>query len=236
MHFCAITKRAPQRRERRTYPAMRRILIAAGVLLLGACATQPHAPAPPPQPPPPPVVASPPVEPAPAKKAKPRPKPPAPAPVIAKAAVDALAPEEVGYYMDVMQGRLKQTTGNSVGLVRNGNRIVITAIAQLDASTGKPELDVAHSRPFAGIAKVLMEYRKTRLAIRATNVDGAAPPDPAVKAICEQALLHYFEGAGVAADQLSAASAARGETTAATSAYFELNIEPLLRDAPAASR
>jgi hypothetical protein len=213
---------------------MRRILIVAGVLLLGACATQRHTPAPAPQPPPT-VAVSPPAEPAPVKKAKPHPKPAAPAPVAAKPATDALAPEEVGYYMDVMQGRLKQTTGNSVGLVRNGNRIVITATAQLDASTGKPELDVAHSRPFAGIAKVLMEYRKTRLAIRATNVDGSAPPDPAAKAICEQALLHYFEGAGVAADQLSA-SGARGESSAAKSAYFELDIEPLLRDSPAASR
>lgn len=209
-----------------------RAALPAALLLLGACVMQKPAPMPAPEPAPAPIVAPPPAEPAPVKKPKPHPKP-APAP--ARAPLDGLDPDEVGYYLDVMHGRLKQVAGSSVSIERRGERIAITATAQLDASTGRLELDAAHSRPFAGIAKVLMEYRKTRVSVQASNVGGKATPDGAARAACEQALLHYFEGAGVAAEQLTGLSNARADSASgATSAYFAITIVPVLRDASAA--
>jgi len=230
LRFSHITRDGPPRDARMRLSA--RVCLLATVLLLGACATHPPAPQPPPQPAPLPVAAPTPVEPAPVKKPKPRPKP-APAP--AKPPADGLAPDEVGYYLDVMHGRLKQLAGSSIGMQRRGERIVILATAPLDASTGKLELDAAHSRPFAGIAKVLMEYRKTRVSVQASNVDGKTAPDAATRAACEQALLHYLEGAGVAGEQLSGMTNARGDSASgAKSAYFAITIEPVLRDVPVA--
>jgi hypothetical protein len=228
LRFSPITRDGPPPDARMRLST--RACLLATLLLLGACAIL-HRPTPPPPPesaPPPPVAAPPPLEPAPVKKPKPHPKP-APAP--ARATVDGLAPDEVGYYLDVMHGRLKQLAGSSVGMERRGERIVILATAQFDASTGKLELDAAHSRPFAGIAKVLMEYRKTRVSVQASNVDGKAAPDTATRAACEQALLHYLEGAGVAAEQLSGMTNARGDSASgAKSAYFAITIDPVLRD------
>jgi len=218
---------------------MRSALLVACMLLLGACGVlrkTPPSPAPAPAPEAPPVAAPPPVEAPPPKKPKPHPKPAPAAVVPAKPVAEGLAPEDVGYYMDVMQGRLKQTVGNSVGVTRSGNRIVITSSAQFDASTGKAELDVAQSRPFAGIAKVLKEYNNTRVTLRTRSIDGAIAPDSAARAACEQALLRYFTGAGVAADQLNAVAGAHGDNPSTVkSAYFEIDIEPALREAAAHS-
>ena len=228
MPFSRITKdvlRPDARMLRRTAAA------ACAALLLGACVSQKPLPAPPPEPAPAPV-ATPPPEPAPVKKPKPRPKP---APAQAKTPADALAPDEVGYYLDVMHGRLKQLAGGKLGIERRGDRIVILATARFDASTGKLELDAEHSRPFAGLAKVLMEYRKTRVAVHASNVDGQAAPDAATRGACEQAVLHYLESAGVAADQLNGLTNAHGESAgSAKAAYLSITIDPVRREAPAA--
>ena len=129
--------------------------------------------------------------------------------------------------MDVMQGRLQQLSTSGVNVARDGTRLKITASATFDTTGGRLELDPAHGRAFAAIAKALAEYRQTRVTIRARQ-----PADSALAAACESALQRYLIGAGVAPQQLAigSAAAAPADLPVNATATLELDIAPLVRD------
>lgn len=226
MHSCETADRAGVKRPD---PLRSR---AAGLLalslVLGACATQPQRPAPAPAPAPTAPVAAPATAPVEApKKTKPKPKPVAAAPAApAPKANDGLALADVGYYMDVMQGRLQQLTTSGVNVAREGTRLKVTASAVFDSVGGRLELDPAHGRAFAAIAKTLAEYRQTRVTIRTR-----LPADAAVAAACASALQRYLVGAGVAPQQLVMPTAATAaDVPVNATATLELDIAPLVRE------
>jgi len=77
---------------------------------------------------------------------------------------ESLAPGEVGYYMDVLQGRLRQIGNNQFGLAHEGTRIVVTLIgANAEGTRVEPSLPAQ----LTTLAKVLAEFRKTLVSVQA---------------------------------------------------------------------
>ncbi|MEO6690505.1 MAG: hypothetical protein ABIS07_08830, partial [Dokdonella sp.] len=61
---------------------------------------------------------------------------------LAKNPAAALPPEDVGYYIDVLQGRLKQIAGTQVGMVvgRQGNDVILDVSSRLDFEAGSARI------------------------------------------------------------------------------------------------
>jgi len=225
LHSCETAARVGAKRPE---PSRRRAALAFALsLALGACATRPPRPSATPEPPAPAPAAAPAPAPAEApKKAKPKAKPSSAAAAPAPKASEGLALADVGYYLDVMQGRLQQLSASGVNVARDGTRLKITASATFDTSGGRLELDPAHGRAFAAIAKALAEYRQTRVTIHARQ-----PADSALAAACESAVQRYLIGAGVAPQQFAPASAAApADLPVNATATLELDIAPLVRE------
>lgn len=223
MLFSEIIRAAPPRLD-----ALTRIGVFAGALALCACAA--HRPKPAPvQSAPAPVVVAPPAEAAgePKKIAKPHAKPStANTAAPAKKTPEPLQLADVGYYMDVMQGRLKQLSSAGVEVTRTGNGLVATLDVSFAANAGRLDVDAEHNPSLAAIAKVLNEYRQTHVAARVRD-------DAALGTAGEQALVRYLQNAGVAPEQLPTTPlpAARLEKPpSAGSAHVELDIQPVVRE------
>ena len=236
MHFSRTRKPSLRRELRRAGTHLRLALIGAvAACALCSCA-QPRsksAPAPVIEVPATTVAAA--TAPA-APAATPKPRAPPKTASVAKKTLPAIPAAEAGYYLDVMQGRLKQAAGADGTISRFDNRIVVATNANFDPASARLQIDAERNVGLAAVAKTLVEYRSTRVAVRVRSVDGAADASDAASAqACTQALTRYLQGAGVAAEQLSDADATRGSTPARTlavkSARVELSIEPVVRSA-----
>jgi len=195
------------------------------VLLLAACAAQrtPHAPARP--------------HPANGESAAPR-APKAGAAGERPRAVltlpkdpDALAPAEVGYYMDVLLGRLRQLQG--VDCVRRADQIVIRLSGRFDIAAGRAHADADLQATLTALAPVLIEYRKTLVSLQAAAAAPAGPIDAALARRCVLAAAESLTSAGlspkriatVAANERKAAPAPDAQTSAQV--RLELIVVPL---------
>ena len=229
MRFSPTTKIAPKP------PSLRR---GAGLVvlacLLGACAAQtkkPPAAAPTPLPtasaPAPAEVQAP-------KKTKPHPKP-ATAAVAAPKSPAALNADEVGYYMDVMQGRLKQAAGSGVTVRREGTHVVVALQAQFALHAAHAELASEQNQALGALARVLTEYSKTLATVK-VHGDDASGAAALVGVACAQAVAKYLIAGGVAAAQIAApgATPAPPGDVASLEARVELDIEPVVRAADTA--
>jgi len=224
--------------------------VGVGLLALGACAPAPQkrVPAVPAPVSPATVPAHAPVEkPAPAP-AKPKAKPAAPSAAgavvlapgnydrdrdalklkLAKANPDALAPDEVGYTLDVLQGRLRQVAGNTLRLTRQPNRLVLDLSGNIGFEPGSTKLDEVGSKVLAPIAQVLADYRMTLVSVLVR--DGAAADKPDQSA---QAIVRALTEAGVAAKRIVVlgwgSASADTKNAANPSMRVELQIDPILK-------
>lgn len=145
-------------------------------------------------------------------------------PAATKNPVNALQPDEVGYYMDVLTGRLRQVAGAGVGLSRRADRLVLAFAGRFIDDAGRAQADAGTQAQLAPLAQVLAEYRKVRIAVRIGDgandtIDGRADTAP-----CAAAIAQGLRQAGVAA--------ARVETRpggAHDCARIELELAPILR-------
>jgi outer membrane protein OmpA-like peptidoglycan-associated protein len=187
-------------------------------LLLAGCATKPPPKpvAPPPQPPAKvqdPVAAA-------AKKNSQTKEPPKTAPAPTKNSAEALAPADVGYYMDVLQGRLRQVTG--IDIVRREDRVVVAISGSFDLAAGHAQADAGLRPVLADLAKVLAEYRKTQVSV---HPRGAEAADPLAQR-CVIAAAHLLTAAGVTAKRVSVGGAsASGALPANAPATFAVALE-----------
>ena len=135
-------------------------LILASVLLV-ACAVR--------KTPPPPNTVESTTPAAPGSTSKPREKSThsehdhAPAPA---AKSDGLPAHEVGYYMDVLQGRLQQQLDPGVITGRKRDSIVLDFSHRLTFAADSAQLDDAGRNMFAVLAKILAEYRSALASVR----------------------------------------------------------------------
>ena len=219
----------------------RAFALAAALVALAACTT-PH-----PRPPVarPPVMPTKPVVRTPAKPTRPVvPIAPATTPIVrvfpsyeqektrTKSALatnigESLAPPEVGYYMDVLQGRLKQVSGKSIGIVRQGDRIVLNLSGRSSFDAGSAQINPGIRDTLGSVTKVLVEYRKTLVSVR-THADGvgATPINQQLAEQRAQALARYLADAGVSDKRIVAAG-----TGAENRARIELQLEPVVHAA-----
>ena len=212
--------------------------LVAVILALAACAT-PHKPAP---------VTRPPAKPLrtlPAARAR-APAPAAPTPTaavldsrsyeqdknrikqaLANNSSDALAPAEVGYYMDVLQGRLKQVTGKSIGIGRKGDRIVLDLSGGVAFESGSAQINAGIHQILTSLSKVLVEYRMTMVSVQVRSDDaGAHAINPGLAEQRALAIAHDLADAGVAVKRIVIASVGPEHRM-----RVEMQLEPIVRAA-----
>ncbi len=242
MNSCARTIIAaePSRRRRRAGAAWAVLALAT---LLSACGGKQVRPG----------IASAPVVVAPTPA---RPSPP-PTPVVAPAPVlpprnfdqekarrkaelarnpqGSLAPAEVGYYLDVLLGRIKQHTGKSLVATRQGQRIVITLPARSGFDVGSVALTPGLRQSLSPLSRVLVEYRRVLVSVRVSadqSIIGAN--NPRLTDQRSQAIHKYLIAAGVPANRLLIAPAPLNRTAPAKPGIvargrIDIELEPVVR-------
>lgn len=198
MNFCVVATRAPLREGHRVGMRPYRCGLLFVALALSACATRAPRPAAPPTPAAKPPVAAP-VAPAhaaapatgkpPVAKASAAPEvkvlPPAGyekektrlKQALAKNTANTLAPDDVGYTLDVLHGRLRQEAGKSAHITREADRIVIDLSGLLGFAPGADQVDAAGRQRLEALARVLVEYRATFVSVLVRDGEPSQPSD-----------------------------------------------------------
>lgn len=167
---------------------------------------------------------------APARRVEPEKSSPPPLP--AYSSRDALSPAEVGYYMDVLQGRLKQVPGGKLGIARRRNVIALVLPDAFDADSARLNAN-AHA-VFVQLARVLVEYRKTTVTVRVSGDDSkTAPGTAALASLRGTAVADELRLDGVGSHRLIAAMApasvaVKGKAAPAKRARLELLLAPIV--------
>jgi outer membrane protein OmpA-like peptidoglycan-associated protein len=193
---------------------------AAAALLLTACAANKTQPRKPPRAQP--AVATPrtPVD----RKAKATGKSPVTA-VPARNSV--LASADVGYYLDVLQGRLQQSVDPAIIVSRADRSIVLDFSRRISFAADDTRLDDVDRGLLASLSKVLVEYRPTLVSIRVTAEDAEA----AARALAQRragAIARALAGSGVSAAHIK--TAVPDEPGRDGDTRVEIELEPIVGD------
>jgi hypothetical protein len=142
---------------------------------------------------------------------------------LAKDNRDALAKSEVGYYMDVLEGRLNQVA--HVGVTRLGDRIRLDMPGRFDR-TGDPRA----LETLAGLAKVLAEYRTIFVSVRVIGDDSQSKvasrqPEQDAQAIARQLVVDGIDARRIVIPALAPSTTSTGEA----GMRIELELEPIVR-------
>ena len=230
------------------------VLAAAIVVGLCACASpQTHVSvAPPPAPVEAPIEPALPPAPVPAKSAGTVPSAPAPRVAVldprnqqqdenriklalARNSRDSLDSADVGYYMDVLQGRLKQIAGKDFGVGRQGDYVVLDMSFESGFEKGTAQLDSSVRNVLTPLSKVLVEFRMTLVSVQVrTDDSGAQPIKTGLAERRAQALAHALVDAGVANKRVVIAglnSSGQAETDSRPESQLrvEMRLEPIVR-------
>jgi outer membrane protein OmpA-like peptidoglycan-associated protein len=241
--MCVRTDDSPPEARAR---GVRLLACALVLLMLAACASKPKKVAPPviePGPVTRPVTAPPAQRPAPPKPPVVTPPPPARnfAQEKARRKLELAADEgnsvgasEVGYYLDVLLGRLKQRLGSDTGVARHGQHIVVVLPASAGFPVGGSALTPALRSKLTPLAQVLVEYRRVLVSVyvRAdASVIGASNPRLAEQRT--KVVAAYLGGAGLDPRRVLGAPPAPPRPGVASpgggSGRIEIQLEPVLR-------
>ena len=154
---------------------------------------------------------------------------------LVKAGGDAVATSEIGYYVDVLMGRLKQVAPRGIGVLRTDDRIVLNVAGGFGsaAAGAYPESDLQNL--LDPISKVLVEYRATLISIHVKNDDATdAALDAQIAERRAQAVAQYLIKAGVSAKRILIVAAVRrappsNSAESSGRAQVELELEPVER-------
>ena len=154
---------------------------------------------------------------------------------LAAADREALAPDDVGYFLDVLQGRLRQVAGARVPVARRGNRLVLDLSRAVGFEPAGPKLGPGADETTAPLGRLLAEYRQLLVTVRVSPVDAAAGDDPALAQRRAVALAQRFADAGVAKKRVLVVGTANGRLPPGADARVrvEVQLEPLARAATA---
>lgn len=154
---------------------------------------------------------------------------------VAENSPDALPPSDVGYYMDVMQGRLKQVADKHIGIRRQGDRIVLDLSFQLGFESGSAQVGPGVSEILTPLSQVLVEYRKTQVSVQAfANESGSDAITPRLAEQRALAVVRYLTAQGVASKRIVIAAAGEGhvpvpDVNPENRTHVELQIQPIMR-------
>jgi len=85
---------------------------------------------------------------------------------------NALGPADVGYYMDILQGRLTQAIGKDGRIERRGDRILLLLPMGFDIDSS--QLNPAGRQKLLALIGILVEYRLTVVSVQIRGVDSDA--------------------------------------------------------------
>lgn len=89
---------------------------------------------------------------------------------------NALSPDQIGYFADVHEGRLRQAlAGTSIRIQRVGDRLLLTIPGRLSFETDSTEIVEAARPALADIAAVLVEFDKTMVSVFGHTDDRGDP-------------------------------------------------------------
>ncbi len=118
---------------------------------------------------------------------------------------ERLGPDEVGYYMDVQEARLRQLVAEGLAVARRDSGLVVTIPGRLTFEVGSAKLVASGAPAIARLAQVLVEYRLSVVSLHGyTDSSG----DPQTNLALSQAraldLARQFIAEGVAAKRIIA--------------------------------
>jgi outer membrane protein OmpA-like peptidoglycan-associated protein len=131
---------------------------------------------------------------------------------------------DTGYYMDVLQGRLKQVVGKSISIVRHGDRVVIDLTSRVAFDSDSAQISAGNHEILASLSKVFMEYRMTLVSVQVRAIDaGAHAINHQLSEQRAQAIAHDLAEAGVTLNRIVIIGAGPENR-----ARVELQIEPIV--------
>jgi outer membrane protein OmpA-like peptidoglycan-associated protein len=147
---------------------------------------------------------------------------------------NAVAPSEVGYYLDVLVGRLKQALGPETGVARHGSHVVVVLPASATFPVGTSALSPSLRGKLAPLARALVEYRRVLVSVNVradASVIGASNPRLAEQRA--QVVAAYLGGAGVDPRRILLAPNGPGRPANRPGnggrTRIEIQLEPVLR-------
>jgi outer membrane protein OmpA-like peptidoglycan-associated protein len=154
---------------------------------------------------------------------------------LAKNSHDALGPTEVGYYMDVLQGRLKQIAGKDFGVVRQADYVILDMSFQPGFERGSVQLDSSVRDALKPLSKVLVEYRMTLVSLQVHADDsGYQSVKAGLAGRRAQALAHALVESGISGKRVVIAGSnssdqAENNSRAEGQLRVEMRLEPIVR-------
>jgi outer membrane protein OmpA-like peptidoglycan-associated protein len=139
---------------------------------------------------------------------------------------DALAPADVGYYMDVLHGRLTQAVaGSGIGIGHQGVHIVLDLSNRAAFAPGNAQIGSGIHQILKSISKVLVEYRLTLISVRVrADTAGGHAINPGLAQQRALMIAHDLVEDGVAVKRIVTAVAG-----SASRVRVELQLEPIVR-------
>ena len=208
-------------------------IIVVSALLLGSCAQLPKRPVPAPvedrttEAEAPAPASTPPSAPKPKPKPKPAlpPKPETKESEAAPASLDGIESSKVGYYFDTLQGRLRQLAGQDIVVNRQEDHITLDVTRRVSSDNDGPSTTAGQCAALAPIAKALVEYRMTRVAV---DVSGETNDDAGRRSAKSrsESIAQCLADAGVATRRI----ASNGVASSAQTPTVILRIEPVVRN------
>ena len=145
---------------------------------------------------------------------------------LAKNTANTLAPDDVGYTLDVLHGRLRQEIGKSAHITREADRIVIDLSGQIGFAPGADQVDAEGQQLLRALARVLVEYRTTFVSVLVSDGTMTQPSNRR-----SLALVHVLTQGGVARQRIVVIGQNTGgaKTDVESVARVELLIEAIVR-------
>jgi len=82
-----------------------------------------------------------------------------------------LGAEDIGYYMDVQEARLRQASGTALRLSRRGSSVMLELPGRLAFEIGSARLAAGAIAALTDVAKVLVDYRLTIISVEGHTDD-----------------------------------------------------------------
>jgi outer membrane protein OmpA-like peptidoglycan-associated protein len=117
---------------------------------------------------------------------------------------NALGPTDVGYYMDILQGRLTQSIGKDGRIERRGDSILLLLPMGFDIDS--PQLNPVGRQKLRALTGILVEYRLTVVSVQIRGVDSDAHAANSLLANDRAGVLSkYLADAGIAGKRIATA-------------------------------
>ncbi|MGE3450031.1 MAG: OmpA family protein [Burkholderiales bacterium] len=149
----------------------------------------------------------------------------------------SLAQADVGYYLDVLQGRLNQVATRDIVVGRKADRVTVDLSVVAGFEPGGVQVAARLREALKPLAEVFAEYRTTMVSLR-VRADDADMPSSRSDLGAQRALAvaRFLASAGVAAGRIVIVGPETGPNATDNASrdgrtHIELWLEPIVRSA-----